>query len=285
MLDEIVDLLPEDTGEKEEDVVSVAIIGKPNVGKSSLINNITKSNRTIVSDVSGTTRDAVDVPVENEFGKYILIDTAGIRKKAKVDERIEKFSVARSELAVERADVCVLVIDAAHGPTEQDTKILGLAHNLGKGIIILVNKWDLIEKDNYTHQEYFKIVRNKFAYATYAPILFVSALTGQRIPNMFTLINKVYENSKRELKTSDINRIIEESVAMTQPPSDKGKKLKIYYGTQTGTKPPTFMLFVNNKKLFHYSYQRYILNNLRKAADFEGVTLKLNIKEKMEKDQ
>ena len=282
MLDEIVSLLPEDKGTEEEAPISVAIIGKPNVGKSSMINQITKTNRNIVSDVAGTTRDAVDVPIENQFGKYILIDTAGIRKKSKVEERIERFSVARSELAVERADVCVLVIDAVEGPTEQDTKILGLAHNLGKAIIILVNKWDLIEKDNHTHQEYFKIVRNKFAYATYAPILFVSALTGQRLNNMFELINKVYENSTRELKTADINRIIEESIAMSQPPSDKGKKLKIYYGTQTGIKCPTFLLFVNSKKLFHYSYQRYILNNLRKVADFEGVRLKLNIKEKGE---
>lgn len=282
MLDEIVSLLPEDKGTEEEAPISVAIIGKPNVGKSSMINQITKTNRNIVSDVAGTTRDAVDVPIENQFGKYILIDTAGIRKKSKVEERIERFSVARSELAVERADVCVLVIDAVEGPTEQDTKILGLAHNLGKAIIILVNKWDLIEKDNHTHQEYFKIVRNKFAYATYAPILFVSALTGQRLNNMFELINKVYENSTRELKTADINRIIEESIAMSQPPSDKGKKLKIYYGTQTGIKCPTFLLFVNSKKLFHYSYQRYILNNLRKVADFEGVRLKLNIKERGE---
>ena len=282
MLDEIVSLLPEDKGIEEEAPISVAIIGKPNVGKSSMINQITKTNRNIVSDVAGTTRDAVDVPIENQFGKYILIDTAGIRKKSKVEERIERFSVARSELAVERADVCVLVIDAVEGPTEQDTKILGLAHNLGKAIIILVNKWDLIEKDNHTHQEYFKIVRNKFAYATYAPILFVSALTGQRLNNMFELINKVYENSTRELKTADINRIIEESIAMSQPPSDKGKKLKIYYGTQTGIKCPTFLLFVNSKKIFHYSYQRYILNNLRKVADFEGVRLKLNIKERGE---
>lgn len=286
LLDEIVANLPEkNENEKEDDSVAVAIIGKPNVGKSSLINTITNSNRNIVSDIAGTTRDAVDIPIQNEHGKYILIDTAGIRKKSKVDERIEKFSVVRSELAVERADVCILVIDAVEGPTEQDTKILGLAHNLGKAIIILVNKWDLIQKDNHTHQEYFKIVRNKFAYATYAPILFVSALTGQRLPNMFELINKVYKNSKRELKTSDVNRIIEESVAMTQPPSDKGKKLKIYYGTQTGIQAPTFTLFVNNEDLFHYSYQRYILNNLRKAADFEGVRLKLNIKERKDKDQ
>lgn len=284
MLDEIVSLLPENTMIEEEDQIKVAIIGKPNVGKSSIINKLTNSNRNIVSDIAGTTRDAVDIEFENEFGKYVLIDTAGIRKRSKVEERIEKFSVIRSELAVERADVCILVIDAKEGVTEQDTKILGLAYNLGKAIIIMVNKWDLIEKDNNTYNEYYKTVRNKFAYATYAPIMFVSALTGQRLNNIFEEVNLVYQNSIKELKTSDVNKVIEESIAMTQPPSDKGKKLKIYYGLQTGTKPPTFTLFVNNKALFHYSYQRYILNNLRKAEDFTGVRLKLNIKEKSEKE-
>lgn len=285
MLDEIVKKLPEAIeGEGQEEVIKVALIGKPNVGKSSLINKIVGENRNIVSDIAGTTRDAVDTPVENKYGKYIFIDTAGIRKKSKVNERIEKFSIIRSELAIDRADICILVIDAVEGVTEQDTKVLGLAHNLGKGIIILVNKWDLIEKDNKTYNEYVKTVKSKFSYAPYAPIQFISAVTGQRVDSIYEMINKVRENTIRELKTSDINKVIEESVAMSQPPSDKGRKLKIYYGVQTGIEPPTFTMFVNDKDLFHFSYQRYILNNLRKTADFEGVNIKLNIQSKGDKN-
>ncbi|MGP1608592.1 MAG: ribosome biogenesis GTPase Der [Clostridium sp.] len=282
MLDKIVSYLPKENNTDDSNVIKVAMIGKPNVGKSSLINKMVGENRNIVSNIAGTTRDAVDTFTKNNFGEYIFIDTAGIRKSKKVEEKIEKYSIIRSMLAIERADICVLVIDAEAGPTEQDTKILGEAHNLGKGIIIVVNKWDMIDKDNHTYNEYKKKVEFRFKYASYAPIIFTSAVTGQRISDIFKMINTVYANTRKELKTADINKIIEESIAFSQPPSDKGRKLKIYYGAQSGICPPTFTLFINDKELFHFSYQRYIMNNIRKSADFTGVRLKLNIRERNE---
>lgn len=282
MLDKIVSYLPKENNTDDSNVIKVAMIGKPNVGKSSLINRMVGENRNIVSNIAGTTRDAVDTFTKNNFGEYIFIDTAGIRKSKKVEEKIEKYSIIRSMLAIERADICVLVIDAEAGPTEQDTKILGEAHNLGKGIIIVVNKWDMIDKDNHTYNEYKKKVEFRFKYASYAPIIFTSAVTGQRISDIFKMINTVYANTRKELKTSDINKIIEESIAFSQPPSDKGRKLKIYYGAQSGICPPTFTLFINDKELFHFSYQRYIMNNIRKSTDFTGVRLKLNIRERNE---
>lgn len=282
MLDKIVSYLPKENNTDDSNVIKVAMIGKPNVGKSSLINRMVGENRNIVSNIAGTTRDAVDTFTKNSFGEYIFIDTAGIRKSKKVEEKIEKYSIIRSMLAIERADICVLVIDAEAGPTEQDTKILGEAHNLGKGIIIVVNKWDMIDKDNHTYNEYKKKIEFRFKYASYVPIIFTSAVTGQRISDIFKMINTVYVNTRKELKTSDINKIIEESIAFSQPPSDKGRKLKIYYGAQSGICPPTFTLFINDKELFHFSYQRYIMNNIRKSADFTGVRLKLNIRERNE---
>lgn len=279
MLDRIVEEIDIEQFDIEDERIKVAIIGKPNVGKSSIINRIIGENRSIVSNVAGTTRDAVDVPVDNSYGRYIFIDTAGIRKKKKIDDNIEKYSIIRSELAVERADIAILVIDAEEGIKEQDTKILGIAHNMGKGILVLVNKWDTIEKDNSTYNNYLKEVQSKISYASYAPIMFVSAKTGLRISEIYPMLNRIRENTLKRITTADVNRILEESIAMNQPPSDKGKKLKIYYGTQSGVEPPTFTIFVNDKNLFHFSYQRYILNNFRKAEDFKGVRLKINIKE------
>lgn len=268
----------------QDDRIKVAFIGKPNVGKSSLINKILGENRHIVSSIAGTTRDAADSFFENKYGKYTFIDTAGLRKKAKIHENIELYSSDRTKYAIERSDVSCIVIDAVEGVTSQDAKVLGLAHEAGKGIIILVNKWDLIEKDNTTHNEFFKNVRNKLSYASYAPILFISAKTGQRIDNVFELINKVYKNNSQKISTPVINKIISEAVSIKQPPSDKGVKLKIYYGVQGGTNPPSFALFVNKKELFHYSYQRYIINTFRKYFDFEGTTIRLMIREKKEEN-
>lgn len=279
MLDKIVEEIDIEQFDAEDERIKVAIIGKPNVGKSSIINRVIGENRSIVSNVAGTTRDAVDVPVDNSYGKYTFIDTAGIRKKSKIDDNIEKYSIIRSELAVERADIAILVIDAEEGIKEQDTKILGIAHNMGKGILVLVNKWDAIEKDNSTYNKYLKEVEAKISYASYAPIMFVSAKTGLRISEIYPMLNRIRENTLKRISTADVNRILEESISLNQPPSDKGKKLKIYYGTQSGVEPPTFTIFVNEKRLFHFSYQRYILNNFRKAEDFEGVRLKINIKE------
>lgn len=257
-------LPPTEKEEDEEDVIKVAIIGKPNVGKSSLVNKILGEERVIVSDVAGTTRDAIDSKFENEYGKYIFIDTAGMRKKNKVSENIEKYSVARSLLAVERADVCLLMIDAGEGVTEQDTKIAGEAHEAGKGIIIVVNKWDEYEKDTGTLEKYEKEVYEKLSYLSYAPMIFISAKTGQRVNKLFEMINMVASQNALRVSTSVLNQVLNEAIAIVQPPTDKGRRLRIFYMTQAGTKPPTFVVFVNDKKLFHFSYERYLINQIRK---------------------
>ena len=284
VLDAIYEHFPkEEENEEYDEIIKVAVIGKPNVGKSSLINKILNEDRAIVSNIAGTTRDAIDSEFQNEYGKYIFIDTAGIRRKSKINESIEKFSIMRTLFAIERADVCLVLIDATEGVTDQDAKILGEAHEAGKGIIIVVNKWDEIEKDNYTTENYKKDIYNKIAYATYAPIIFISAKTGQRVNKIFELINSVASQNALRLSTSVVNEVINEAISIVQPPSDKGKRLKIYYGTQASTKPPTFVIFVNNKELFHFSYQRYIINCFRNNFGVEGTPIRLIIREKGEK--
>ena len=286
VLDEIHDALPNNDAEDEDDlIVKVAVIGKPNVGKSSLINKILGENRVIVSNVAGTTRDAIDSEFENEKGKYIFIDTAGVRRHSKIEEKIEKYSVARTLLAIERADVCILMIDALEGVTEQDTKIAGEAHEAGKGVIIVVNKWDAYEKENGTLEKYTKDIRNKIPYLAYAPILFISAKTGQRVDKLFDLINKVANQNALRVSTSVLNQVLNEAIAIVQPPTDKGKRLKIYYMTQASTKPPTFVVFVNDKKLFHFSYERYLVNQLRKEFGLVGTPIRMIVREKGEKPQ
>ncbi len=285
LLDEIYAKLPPKSDEEfENDRIKVAIIGKPNVGKSSLLNKILGEDRSIVSNIAGTTRDAIDSNFENEYGKYTFIDTAGVRKKAKVNESIEKFSVMRTLFAIERADVCLVLIDANEGVTDQDAKILGEAHEAGKGIIIVVNKWDEIEKENGTLEKYKKEVYNQISYAQYAPVLFISAKTGQRVNKIFEMINHVAEENDKRISTSVINEVINEAIAVVQPPTDKGKRLKIMYGTQACSKPPTFVIFCNNKSLFHFSYQRYLINCFRNNFGFEGTPVRLIIREKGEKD-
>ena len=286
VLDSIYENFPEKTdNEEDDDIIKVAIIGKPNVGKSSLINKILGENRTIVSNIAGTTRDAIDTYFENEEGKYILIDTAGIRKKSKVNERIEKFSVMRSLLAIERADVCLMMIDANEGVTDQDAKIAGEAHEAGKGIIIVVNKWDEYEKDTGTLEKYKKDVYAKLSYLTYAPIIFISAKTGQRVHKLFSMINDVSKQNSMRVSTSVLNQVINEAIAIVQPPTDKGKRLKIFYGTQVATKPPTFVIFVNNKDLFHFSYERYLVNQIRKEFGLQGTPIRMIAREKTEKGE
>ena len=283
VLDAIYEHFPsKDDEEENDDIIKVAIIGKPNVGKSSLVNRITGENRTIVSNIAGTTRDAIDTEYENEFGKYVLIDTAGIRKKSKVNESIEKFSIMRTLFAIERSDVCLLLIDATEGVTDQDAKVLGEAHEAGKGIIIVVNKWDAVEKDNWTTEEYKKDIYNKLSYASYAPIIFISAKTGQRVNKLFEMINSVASQNSLRVSTSVVNEVLNEAISTVQPPSDKGKRLKIFYGTQASTKPPTFVIFTNNKELFHFSYQRYIINCFRNNFGLEGTPVRLIIREKGE---
>ena len=284
VLDEIYKSFPEKTqDEDEDDIIKVAIIGKPNVGKSSLINKILGENRTIVSDIAGTTRDAIDSRFENEKGKYILIDTAGIRKKSKVKESIEKFSIMRTLLAIERADVCLMMIDALEGVTDQDAKIAGEAHEAGKGIIIVVNKWDEYEKETGTLEKYKKEIYSKLSYLSYAPIIFISAKTGQRVNKLFDMINHVNEQNSMRVTTSVLNQVINEAIAIVQPPTDKGRRLKILYGTQASTKPPTFVIFVNNKELFHFSYERYLVNQIRKEFGLEGTPVRIIVREKVEK--
>ena len=281
VLDKIYESFPEKTqDEDEEDIIKVAVIGKPNVGKSSLINKILGENRTIVSDIAGTTRDAIDSRFENEKGKYILIDTAGVRKKSKIKESIEKYSIMRTLLAIERADVCLMMIDAVEGVTDQDAKIAGEAHEAGKGVIIVVNKWDAVEKETGTLEEYKKDIYQKLKYLSYAPIIFISALTGQRVNKLFDLINHVAEQNSMRIKTSVLNQVINEAIAIVQPPSDKGRRLRIYYGTQVSTKPPTFVVFVNNKQLFHFSYERYLVNQIRKEFGLEGTPIRIIAREK-----
>lgn len=284
VLDAIYEHLPKnDADDDDSEIINVAIIGKPNVGKSSLVNKILGENRVIVSDIAGTTRDAIDSYFENEKGKYNIIDTAGIRRKSKVNENIEKYSVMRSLLAVERADVCLLLIDANEGVTEQDTKIAGEAHEAGKGIIIVVNKWDEIEKETGTLEKYKKEVYNKLSYLSYAPILFISAKTGQRVDKLFSIINKVANSNAMRIPTATLNQVINEAIAVVQPPSDKGRRLKILYATQVQTKPPTFVIFVNNKELFHFSYERYLINQIRNNFDLEGTPIRVISREKGDK--
>lgn len=269
-----------DSGADDDGVINVAVIGKPNAGKSSIINRMCGEERVIVSDVAGTTRDAVDTRVENDHGVYNFIDTAGIRRQAKVEDRIEKFSVIRANMAVERADVCLLMIDAADGVTEQDERIAGLAHEAGKACIIVINKWDSIDKDNSTTNSYNKKIRTALSYMPYAPIIYVSALTGQRVMGIYELINKVYEQSRKRISTGTLNDLLNDATTRVQPPSDKGRRLKIYYMTQTSVAPPTFVIFCNSEELFHFSYRRYIENCLRDAFGFEGTPIKLIIRQK-----
>ena len=276
---------PKDEDDYDKDVIKVAIIGKPNVGKSSLVNKILNEQRSIVSDIAGTTRDAIDSEFENEFGKYIFIDTAGIRRKSKVNESIEKFSIMRTLLAIERADVCLVLIDANEGVTDQDAKILGEAHEAGKGIIIVVNKWDEIEKETGTLEKYKKEVYNNLSYASYAPVMFISAKTGLRVNKLFEMINEVNKQNSLRVSTSVVNEVINEAIAVVQPPSDKGKRLRIYYGTQGSTKPPTFVIFCNKKDLFHFSYQRYLINCFRNNFGLEGTPIRLIIREKGKEDE
>lgn len=284
VLDAIYDTLPPiEENEKDDEVIKVAIIGKPNVGKSSLVNKILGENRVIVSNIAGTTRDAIDSEFENEFGKYIFIDTAGIRRKSKVAENLEKYSVMRSLLAVERADVCLLMIDANDGVTEQDTKIAGEAHEAGKGIIIVINKWDEYEKENGTLEQYKKDVYNKLSYLSYAPITFISAKTGQRVNKLFEIINSVASQNSLRVSTSVLNQVLNEAIAIVQPPTDKGKRLRLFYMTQASTKPPTFVVFVNDKDLFHFSYERYLVNQIRKEFGLVGTPVRIIVREKNEK--
>lgn len=284
VLDAIYEKLPQqDENEQDPEIIKVAIIGKPNVGKSSLVNKMLGENRVIVSNIAGTTRDAIDSELENSYGKYVLIDTAGIRKKNKVEERIEKFSVMRSLLAVERADVCILMIDAKEGVTEQDTKIAGEAHEAGKGIIIAINKWDEYEKETGTMEKYKKEVYEKLAYLSYAPIIFISAKTGQRVEKLYELINQVANQNAMRVSTAMLNQVINEAIAIVQPPTDKGKRLKILYATQVSTKPPTFVIFVNSKDLFHFSYQRYLVNHIRQEFGLTGTPIRIIVREKQEK--
>ncbi len=276
---------PEDEEEVEDDVIKVAVIGKPNVGKSSLVNRILGEERVIVSDMAGTTRDAVYSYFENAKGKYLFIDTAGMRKKARVDDRIEKFSVLRATMAIERCDVCLIMIDANEGVTEQDTKVAGLAHEAGKACIIVVNKWDAIEKDDKTMDRMRQDVRRDLAYMTYAPIVFISALTGQRVDRLFDLINYVSDQAAMRITTGMLNTVLADATARVQPPTDKGRRLKIYYMTQIGVKPPHFVCFCNDAKLFHFSYQRYLENQIRATFGLEGTPIKLTIRQKSDKEE
>ena len=274
---------PEDEGEgDEEECIRVALIGKPNVGKSSLLNRIAGEERVIVSNVPGTTRDSIDQRVENQYGKYILVDTAGIRKKAKVDESIEKLSALRSMMAIERADVCLIMIDATQGVTEQDTKIAGYAHENGKAAVIVVNKWDLGEKETNTQREFELKVREGLAYMQYAPVIFLSAATGQRVEQLFPLINTVAQNNAMRITTGTLNTILAEATLRVQPPTDKGRRLKIYYMTQIGIKPPTFVCFCNDARLFHFSYLRYLENRIREVFALTGTPIKMIIRQKGE---
>lgn len=283
VLDACIDALGDwqDT-EEEPDSIRVAVIGKPNAGKSSIINRMLGENRLIVSDIAGTTRDAIDTVVENESGRYTFIDTAGIRRQSKIDDRVEHFSVLRAHMAVERADVCLIMIDATVGITEQDEKIAGIAHEAGKASIIVVNKWDLVEKDNSTVSEFNNRIRTALSYMPYAPILYVSAKTGQRVQNLYEQINAVFANATKRVTTGMLNDVLGDAMIRVQPPSDKGRRLKIYYMTQTAVAPPTFVIFCNNADLFHFSYQRFIENCLRETFGFDGTPIKLNIRMKGE---
>ena len=286
MLDEVTKHFPESTGEEEEDDrPRIAIVGKPNVGKSSIVNKLLGKNRVIVSDIAGTTRDAIDTAIKYNGKEYVFIDTAGLRRKNKIKEELERYSIIRTVTAVERADVVLMVIDATEGITEQDAKIAGIAHERGKGIIIVVNKWDAIEKNDKTMNEFEKEIRKTLAYMPYAEIMYVSAHTGQRLSKLYDMIDMVMENQTLRVATGVLNEIMAEAVAMQQPPSDKGKRLKLYYITQVSVKPPTFVIFVNDKELMHFSYTRYLENKIREAFGFRGTSLKFFIRERKEKEQ
>lgn len=286
LLDEVYEKF-EDVGPEieDEETIKVAIIGKPNVGKSSLVNRILDEDRVIVSDIAGTTRDAIDSYFENKFGKYIFIDTAGIRRKSKVFDSLEKYSVIKAKAAIDRANVCVLMIDATEGVTEQDEKIAGYAHEAGKGVIICINKWDLLDKETGTLEAYKKQVYYKLAYLAYAPIVFISAQTGQRVNNLFEMINEVNKSNGLRVPTGMLNDVISEAIAITQPPSDKGKRLKVFYVTQVSTRPPTFVVFVNNKELMHFSYVRYLENHIRKHFNMVGTPIHMITREKSRSDE
>ena len=285
LLDEIVASFPEGAGTEEDDSIKIAMIGKPNVGKSSLVNKLLGENRVIVSPIAGTTRDSIDTPFEFDGDQYTLIDTAGIRRKSKVNEDIEKFSIIRAVAAIERCDVCLLMIDAQDGVTEQDKKIAGIAHEAGKGIIILVNKWDLVEKETNTMKKFREDIDAELGFMSYAPSLFISALTGQRVNQVMGLAKVVAENRAMRVPTGQLNTIITDATMMKQPPSDKGKRLKIYYVTQVGVKPPLFSFKINSRPLMHFSYSRYLENQIRKAFGFEGTSLKFVFREKGEKEE
>lgn len=282
LLDRIVELCPDTEAEEEDDSIKVAVIGKPNAGKSSIINKILGENRLIVSNIAGTTRDAIDTAFENEYGRYTFIDTAGIRRQSKVNDRIEKFSVLRSKAAVERADVCLILIDGTEGLTEQDERIAGLAHEAGKPSVIVVNKWDAVEKDNGTVKAFEDKIRTGLAYMSYAPIMFVSAKTGQRVGKLFELINRIYEQSCMRISTGMLNDVLSDAVMRVQPPTDKGRRLKIYYITQTSVKPPVFVIFCNDAELFHFSYQRYIENQIREVFGFYGTPIVITVRQRGE---
>lgn len=283
ILDKVIEYvsdIPEE--DEEDDTIKVAVIGRPNAGKSSLVNRLCGEDRMIVSNIAGTTRDAIDTLVENEEGKFTFIDTAGIRKSGKIADNIERYSVLRAELAVERADVCLLMVDATEGVTAQDERVAGIAHENGKATIICINKWDAVEKDSKTLDNYKKDVRERLAYMTYAPVMFISAKTGQRTERLYEMIKYVDNEAAKRISTGLLNDVLNDAITRVQPPSDKGKRLKIYYMTQTGVKAPTFVLFVNDAELFHFSYQRYIENKLREAFGFEGTPIKLVIRERGE---
>jgi len=285
LLDEVCKLLPDPGEEAEESgVIRVAIIGKPNAGKSSLVNQMAGEERVIVSEIAGTTRDATDTLVENEKGKFLLIDTAGLRRKSRVNERIEHYSVLRAKMAVERSTVCVIMLDATEGFTEQDSKVAGLAHEAGKGCIIAVNKWDVVEKDGKTMDQMRKQLMSDFSFMSYAPIIFISAKTGQRIARLWDLIKFVDEQNAMRITTGKLNDILAESTARVQPPTDKGRRLKIYYMTQASTRPPAFVCFVNRAELFHYSYQRYLENQIRGVFGLEGTPVRLIVRERERED-
>ncbi len=276
---------PEQEEETDGGAVKLAFIGKPNVGKSSMVNRILGEERVIVSDLAGTTRDAVDTPFENAQGRFVLIDTAGIRRKSKVEERVEKFSVMRAKLAIERADVCLIMLDARDGVTEQDTKVAGLAHEAGRASVILVNKWDLVEKDGKTMDRQKADIRRDLSFMPYAPILFVSALTGQRVDKLFEIARKAHEQANRRVTTGLLNNVLSDAQARVQPPTDKGRRLKIFYMTQVSVAPPTFVIFCNDTELFHFSYQRYLENQIRAAFGFEGTPIRLVIRQRGEKEE
>lgn len=276
-------IFDDESAEEEKDVINVAIIGKPNAGKSSLINKIAGDNRAIVSDIAGTTRDAIDFSIENKYGKFNFIDTAGLRRKSRVDDKIEKYSVIRAKMAVERADVCVIMIDAKEGFTEQDSKVASIALDGGKACVIAVNKWDLVEKDGKTMDNYRKELAVDFSFMSYAPILFISAKTGQRLDKLMELIKYAYEQNNMRISTGRLNELLAEATARVQPPSDRGKRLKIYYMTQASTAPPTFVFFCNNAELFHFSYQRYLENQIRQTFGLEGTPVKIIVRERGDK--